>query len=1043
MSVELILSNTSYHANDMMTKRLQERRKNGSIRHIVLVPDKFALSTEKSILEDLSLFGAFDITVTSFNKLAKLVLGKKASNSMSAEGSVMLLSKVILFVKDKLCYFVNAHKKSGFASEVYAAITQVRNSGVTVEALDRASKSLPELARKKCQDIVTIYRAYLEELSKGYIDGNTVLDNLKSEIPESDYIAESDIYIRDFFSFTEAQRSVIFALMKSAKSVSIALVQGKGKNCRIYPEKELLRLRSLAKKSGASFSEFYQNAPLPPAYEKVANELFSYGDIKKTKGGEGIVIYEAESVKEEILHLARRIKLLVKQGYRYKDISVLAGDMEGYLPLIKKIFAQEDIPYFANEQKILSATPISEFLTSSIKASIDGIEKDRALTLLKNPYADVDEKDISDFDIYTIKYNVNYSRLLGEYTLGESDTKIEGAKRAGKKLKTLLIDMPKKAKVYEFVQIVSDFIQKLALKEKCEVYAKAQSDTGDLLNSSCTKQSYDKLVNALEELEKYVGESEIDNESFLSMLDNAMCSIKINFIPVYLDCVYVGGAKEDRFSDVKAFFMIGAKEGVLPSIQRREGIFGDADAELLKQAEVELSPTSIEAGLEEKLHVLQLFLMPKEKLFISYVNTGKTTSEIASSLLNLFCDVQKTNAKLLEKENHDEYISLLLSSKSSAKKALLIESLDEQTQIEIESVVGKASKIEKQEVENVDCGKELFFPYKTTSVTKIEKYFSCPYRNYIENGLNVRKLETAQSTSYVGTFMHRVFEVGVKRLVENGYPEGREFDELVANVLREVLLEEEFGALNTEKYLSTKKRLIEEGYRSLRLTMQRCKRSNYAPAGFEVRFGDKVKFELVGKDVSLALHGCIDRIDERDGKALLLDYKTGSMPASISDVYYGTGVQLYVYMSAVEKEIGKPTTGALYYPLVGGYESQDKNSARLDGFILSGEMLEFDISFDPTKESSTFAYSVKGGKPTKEGEKISCTQEELEGIKEYSIKVCEGAIDEMTSGYIAPTPLGGVCKYCDYAIVCKNKIVKSRKISNVDKSFITGGKKNG
>jgi ATP-dependent helicase/nuclease subunit B len=223
---------------------------------------------------------------------------------------------------------------------------------VTVDALDRASKSLPELARKKCQDIVTIYRAYLEELSKGYIDGNTVLDNLKSEIPESDYIAESDIYIRDFFSFTEAQRSVIFALMKSAKSVSIALVQGNGKNCRIYPEKELLRLRSLAKKSGAGYSEFYQNAPLPPAYEKVANELFAYGDIQKTKGGEGIVIYEAESAKEEVLHLARRIKLLVKQGYRYKDISVLAGDMEGYIPLIKKIFAQEDIPYFANEQKI-------------------------------------------------------------------------------------------------------------------------------------------------------------------------------------------------------------------------------------------------------------------------------------------------------------------------------------------------------------------------------------------------------------------------------------------------------------------------------------------------------------------------------------------------------------------------------------------------------------------------------------------------------------------------------------------------------------------
>lgn len=1036
--VELFLSTASHIANAELLCNLKKRRESGSTRHIVIVPDRFTLNTERNILEDLNLAGAFDITVTSFRRLSMKTLGKKAKDCMSAEGSVMLLSKVILDKKDELKYFINAHKKPGFASEIYAVLTLVRNSGISVDALDRASDNLPDLARKKCKDIVVLYKGYLDAISSGKVDGSVLLEKFKEEIPESDYIAESDIYISDYFSFTEMQRSVITALMKCARSVNIALVQGKGANARIYPQKELARIYAMAKSVGVSVKENYCADNLSLARKKVANELFAFNQSEKIQGGSGIRVYEAESVKEEITLLARRIKLLVKQGYRYKDISVLAGDVEGYLPTLKKVFLEEEIPYFANEQKLLSSTPIADFLTQAIKLSVEGLDRDNALTYLKNVYAGADEKDLSDFELYCVRYNVNYTRLVGEYTLGKSDKEYDGAKRVGALLSTILLKLAKESKVSEYVKELKEFILRANLEQKCIEQTKLLREKGNLLTASSTEQSYSKLIKTLDELEQFVGDSVMDKEGFLSMLSNALSSVKISFIPVYADSVYVGGAVESRFSDGKVFFIIGAKEGVLPAVKRGEGIFGDTDAELLRANEVELSPTSFETGIEEKLHVLQLLLMPKEKLFISYVKTGKSTSELIDGLTELFSDIKKENAKSLERDNLDEFLSLVLSTKSGAQKASLIENLCDTTKAYIKTVAGELQKMDKQDTDKIDCGEKLFFPYGSTSVTKIESYFRCPYRNFIENGLGARKLETAQSTSYVGTFMHRVFELGIKELVDKSFPTGKVFDDVVEKILKTVYAEEQFGALNTEKYIATKRRLSNEAKRALKLTSDRCRNSNYVPTGFEVRFGVDNKFVLKGEKTTVDLHGVVDRIDEVDGKALLLDYKTGKAPSSVKDVYYGTGVQLYVYMSAIENGGEKRTTGALYYPIVGDYEKEDQKGGRLSGFILSSEMSEFDKTFSPDEESDVFVYGISKGKPDKDAQKISCTIDEMESIKKYSLDVCAGAVDELADGYIDTTPLDKACDYCDFAVICKNKNKKIRKTRTLSKEVITG-----
>ncbi len=794
----------------------------------------------------------------------------------------------------------------------------------------------------------------------------------------------------------------------------------------------------MAKKAGVSLVETRDDAPLSPAREKVAGELFAYGERVKTSGGSGIRIYKAGSTEEEITYLARRIKLLTKEGYRYNDIAVLAGNVEGVLPVVKKIFGDEGITFFANEQITLFKTPLSALVLGALRAGLEGLDRDRALSLIKNPYSGIGETDSSCFESYAVRYNVNYQRLTGEYNLGKGDIEYDSAKRVGEKLSSLVISLPRKASVREMAECVREFVQKNDIETKILEYSKAQSERGDILASSATRQSYAKLISTLDETEKFAGEAVVSSEEFLSVFSSAMASVKIAFTPLYADSVYVGGAVESRFSDCKVFFIIGANSGDLPSIKRNEGIFGDREAELLKREDIDLSPTSIEAGLEEKLHVLQLLLMPKEKLFISYVDSGIGSSELCDGLISLFDDIKVEDKASQKRDNYPEYIRLLASSELGASKALSSEKGDEQTSAYLTALVKGREKIDRS-TKNIENASELFFPTGNTSITRIESYFRCPYRSFIENGIGARRAETAESKSYVGTFMHRIFELAIPELTKKGFPDGEELKNTVSSVIKRAFDEEQFGALSTEKYYTAKRRLQKEAERALYKMNDRCRKSGYTPTGFEVSFGsgDRV-FMLKGENIALNLRGKIDRIDECGSKCVLVDYKTGKAPAEIKDIYFGTGVQLYVYMSAVSSTTGKEAVGALYYPLVGDFEKEGESGDRLKGFIKGSEAGVYNKEFDLTKTDDCFAYDVKDGKPTSASSVLCCSEEELEAIKDYSMRVSAQAVDEMSMGYIEPTPLDDACKYCDYEIICRKKIVRKRKSRTIKKEIVAG-----
>lgn len=1032
--LKVVTSKSIYKVRERMLLEMKGKR-NLDTTQLVIVPDRFAMTAESEILRELGIKGSFDVVVASFMKLAKKVLQDKAKESMTAEGAVMLLSRAISKCRDRLNVYKKASYKTGFAKEMYAVIASIRKNCYSVEDLKGVLEKLPEYVRGKCSDILTVYEEYVKELSLGKMDGSTLLEDLAEAIPDSDFISRAHVYLMDFFSFTAEQRRVIKQLILSAESVTVSVIKGSGANRRIYDTRDADMLVEFARAHSIKVEKIEVEPELSRAKELVSDRLFSYKRGEKTQGGAGIKVYKGESLEGEVEHLARTILKLTKEGYRYRDVSVLAGDVETANPLIKRIFNAHAIPVFCDDGSKLSSTPIARYLVGCIRLK-NRVETSDCVALLQNAYSGADEKDVLDFQNHCSRYNVERLTINKPMPLGKRFSTYEGAERARNVLLNSFVELKPKATATEYAQTLRNFLSLHSVKERAESEAKTMELEGDYSYASRDRQAVTKLFGVLDQIETLLSDTELKKDEFEGVLTSALESVKISYAPTYVDSAYVGGAEKSRFTDCKVFYIIGAQSGVLPLAVKRTGILGESEERALKKHNIDLSPSSKQLSAEEMLHVTQLLIMKKEKMFISYTPT-RGSSEIVEELTAIFDDVTVNTPYDLFTEDKD-WLEYYAPTKEGALYSYTHGACPRYDE-DIKKALGITDEEDKKWT--VQNGRALFFPKYTTSVSQLATYFTCPYKHYFAYGLRARSEVKASNPIIAGNFLHLVFEKGVKALSKAGYPESssKEYQKIVDDVIREVREEDEFSIFKNEGWSATLKRLSEEGRSALKSLSARIRNSKYKPQLFEYSFGGDTPFYIEGERVSVRLVGKIDRIDKLDDKAILIDYKTGKTHGLIKDVYYGVGVQLALYMKALDKS-GVDTVGAFYYPIEDGYV--EKERAKLSGNVVASELVNFDTTWTYGKSSDYVDVTYdENMKPSAKTVDTLLSKTELQALKDYGEKVSKKAVDEMCEGWIVPSPIDkSKCIWCNLRPLCLGR-ERARQTRSVKKETIVGGVK--
>ena len=224
MPVNIIISTTFEEAKRETLRRIDSNNEERT-SHLVLVPDRHSLSYQRAVIEELGLTSVTNIEVSSFSRLADLNIDK-SKRYLTPQASVMLMRKAINAHKKELLRYASSANKVGFADEMFAVVSDMRNSGITPEMLAEKLKFINNIPIKnKTHDIELLYRSYMQELTEKYLDAKSKFDALLNVIGEIDAVRNSYVYVSDYYTISNPELKLLERIMSLSKEVNISLVE--------------------------------------------------------------------------------------------------------------------------------------------------------------------------------------------------------------------------------------------------------------------------------------------------------------------------------------------------------------------------------------------------------------------------------------------------------------------------------------------------------------------------------------------------------------------------------------------------------------------------------------------------------------------------------------------------------------------------------------------------------------------------------------------------------------------------------------------------
>ena len=350
--------------------------------------------------------------------------------------------------------------------------------------------------------------------------------------------------------------------------------------------------------------------------------------------------------------------------------------------------------------------------------------------------------------------------------------------------------------------------------------------------------------------------------------------------------------------------------------------------------------------------------------------------------------------------------------------------------------------------ENVN---KLYGNTLNTSVSRLEKYRSCPFSYYLQYGLNLKEKEELKIQSFnTGSFMHETIDTFFQYVKQENIalPQLLADEELIEKLVAKIIEEELELSKNivftaTAKYKILVRRLKKIVTKALKFIIEGLVYSEFDISGTEVEFGKKGEYKPIilnlenGKRIEIT--GKIDRIDtaqDETGRYLrIIDYKSSAKNIDLNQVYAGLQIQLLTYLDAVCKQEDLMPAGILYFSLLEQMVKSDKKITEEEiedeirkNFKMKGLILA-DVKIiklhDKTLQSGTSkivpASLTTSGEVNKRftsgvgKEEFNVLQEYIyKTIKDISKEILKGKIDIKPYNKKGKTP----CEYCSYKAIC-------------------------
>lgn len=1092
--MELYLGKAKSGKTEAIYRAIGERILNGTATETMLiVPEQYTLEAEKQLIRSLGTMGFIGVEIVSLKRLSHKILsevGRSIGTHITQTGKQMLLQNVFLQQEWSLKYYQNAYEKAGFLSRFLDLIQEFKQNRVTFEEVITLSRQMNghALLKYKLDDIGKIMEAY--ELAKGehYFDDQDLMEAFIDAIPSSKWIKQMVIYVDGFDSFTIQEHQILQALCQHSSQVVMTLPieahtsdTGVKKSCFKHTLRTLSMIQLYPSESIDLIA--FNHRYMKMGFEHIAENIVQYPhEIFSEKNVPEVEVFSAASIQTEVAYVCTQIlKCVHEKGLRFDEIAVVTNGLENYQTPLTHLLTTYQIPFFLDAKVGISHQPITHFIMALLDLPLNPKNSQGVIQLLKTGLLNYPEDLVFEFELYVKAYGIRVFQFekpfekepLGKYPL---ETLCGLRTELLDPVSTLLkLHKDSEQMIQTYTMTFYRLIEKLQLEHSVISLSNNMEQNGELIAAQEVIQVWNAIVQLMDEMVLLMGERIVSYSEWVSIFKVGLDSIEIGRLPLEKNVVLVGNMDRSKSHPIKALFLLGLNEGILPEAGGTQQLFMEAEKEIMMHNGQRMLSDSEMFVEKEQFNLYTTLTRPSDWLFLSYANSdAEGRSMRASSYVgkikkicpNLEIKYETRDMKDLEGNPFwvygygPTYQQLALAF----RKYLDGYELDHKW-YEVMAWYKKYNSADYERVIQAMLHQNVFAPLKMetvekiyasplkTSVSALETYAQCPFKYFVKTGLAPEK-EKRFVVEYpdVGILFHETLEAFGKKLYEEKKLwreiDDAASDQFVDEIVNEMVDTDLYQSKFSYRYMANKlKRVSKRAVKTLRYHLAK---GDFMPQAFELNFGKGINtvppiIITLSNGKQIHLRGVIDRVDILRGEdqdyVKIIDYKSGSKHLTLSEVYYGLQMQLLVYLKAClgRPEYFKATTlypgGAFYFKIddpfidnatkVKDYVEENLLDAlKMDGICLEEKTVlnGLDVSLMELGKSDVVKVKFKtSGDLTKDSMAVSLEAFNalMLWVEEMIREIGESILDGDMS--ISPCKIGGFtsCQYCDYSAICQ------------------------
>lgn len=1080
MALQFIFgSSGSGKSHSLYQNIIKEALENPEKTYLVLVPEQFTMQTQKDLVMAHPGHAILNIDVLSFGRLAYRVMEETGGNQkivLDDEGKNLILRKIAGDCEEELTVLKGNLKKQGYISEVKSVISEFTQYDIREETIDRMMEEAGKGSSLyyKLSDMKKVYKGFYQYLEEKYITKEELLDVLCDRVSGSHILKGSVVALDGFTGFTPVQNRLLREFLRLCEDVRVTVTIPADEDPYVYRgpyqlfsmSKEMTsKLLSICKEERIHVKDpVVLDGKIPYRFREnsalafLENHLFRYHRAVYEKQQSAVRIHCASDPKQETEAAAQEIRRLVrKEGYRYRDIAVIASDLEIYSDQIRRVFSRYGIPVFADQKRSVLLNPFVEYVRSAVSMVQKRFTCESVFRFLRTNLTGFTFEEVDELENYVLAMGIRgYKRWQEKWVRKTRGMDEDGLLRVNhlrvrfvEKVDSLVfvLRQPRKT-VVDITRALYEFLVKEELQRQLREQEKRFEEQGKLALAKEYSQVYRIVIELFDKFAALLGDERVTLEKYCDLLDAGLQEAKVGVIPPGTDEVVAGDIERTRIKDIRALFFLGANDTLLPGKMGAGGILSEYDREKIKEADIKLSPGGKEKTYIQKFYLYMNLTKPSDRLYIFFSNVSSEGKSLRPAYL--VQDLRKLYPKLsVVREDERTLAETELTRETGIQALIKVMQEDEgmeradwkelyawyerrdETRTRIESVLDAYFGNKREDGIKEQTAKLLYEENIESGVTRLERYAACAFAHFMAYGLRLNERQEYEFRPLDwGNIFHRAMEHVAKKLARMELSDGELPDDVRVRIAEESVEESIVDYENTvlystkrREYLITRmKRLVE---RTVWALLKQQKRGDFVQTGAEVRFEG----------------GKIDRIDtcETDDQVYVkvTDYKTGSKSFDIASFYYGIQLQLTVYMNAAleiekRKHPGKEVipAGIFYYkmqdPIVEKTKAENLEEAilkelRPDGLINADP--EVYRHFDREVQGSSLAapFGVNKDGSLKKTSKAA-TGEEFALLSRYTKRKTENLKEEILKGRTEAKPyeLGTMtgCAYCPYQNIC-------------------------